>query len=67
MSDPKKNNSKYEEFLDKSQKDGESVYLDSKEDLEKMESMNEISIEVKRDYEEKQTKSQVYASQVVLR
>jgi hypothetical protein len=59
--------SKYEEFLLKLKDEGKSKAFSSEDDMKIINSINEISIEIKRTYEEKNIKSQEYASQVIFK
>lgn len=59
--------SKYEQFLLKQKEEGRSVTFNSEDDLKIIDSINEISTEIKRAYEEKDIKSQEYASQVIFK
>lgn len=59
--------SKYEEFLLKLKDEGKSKAFNSEDDMKIINSINEISIEIKRTYEEKNIRSQEYASQVIFK
>jgi len=59
--------SKYEQFLLKQEKQGKSLTFNSEDGLKIINSINEISSEIKRAYEEKDIKSQEYASLAIFK
>lgn len=59
--------SKFEQFLLKQKEEGKNIAFNSDDDLKIIDSINDISTEIKRKYEEKDTKSQEYASQVIFK
>ena len=58
--------SRYERFIEKMKREGKVKYFDSKEDIEMMEEMNEISKEIKIESDTKQRNSEIAAKDIYL-
>jgi hypothetical protein len=59
--------SEYDDILNELSQDGEIEMLDSDEDFEIMEKMNERMDEAKREYQAKEKNSQLAAANIILR
>ena len=58
--------SHYEKFIRESTEAGTIRYLDSPEDIEKMEQMNKINAEIREEYNKKEVASEIAASKIYL-